>query len=336
MKRIILDTDIGTDVDDAMALALTVASPELELLGVTTVHADTPLRARIARRLLALAGRDDIPVIPGASLPLRMPLPPNFHWMPRLRGHEGRGILSDEERTPTADLTETADDAAHFIIQMASRYRGELSLVAIGGQTNLGRALQIEPRLADWVRDVTLMGGTVDTTRFTWPPMLETNLNCDPMASRLVLRSGMPITLVPMEVTTEVFLTPEQRAELKSWNHPLTNALVAMMEAMLEGFADFSAELGLPADFYQGRTFMHDPLAVYASMATELTGVRRTHIEYEEIDQVVRTMGYPDRAPNMWLCEQVDATAFPRFWIERVRRLTSGRQKQMESLKMMG
>ena len=323
MKRIILDTDIGTDVDDAMALALTVASPELELIGVTTVHGDAPLRARIARRLLELAGCGDIPVIPGASLPLQMPLPPNFHWMPRLRGHEGRGILSADELTPTADLKATADDGARFIIEQARKYRGELSLVAIGGQTNLGRALQLEPRLVDWVRDVTIMGGTVDTRRFTSPPMLETNLNCDPLASRLVLQSGMPITLVPMEVTTEVFLTPEQRAELKSWDHPLTNALVAMMEAMLEGFADFSAELGLPEDFYQGWTFMHDPLAVYNSMATELIGVRRTNVQYEEIDQVVRTMGYPDRTPNLWLCEQVDAAAFPRFWIERLRRLTS-------------
>ncbi len=324
MKRIILDTDIGSDVDDAMALALAVASPELDLIGVTTVHADAPLRGRIARRLLDMAGRPDIPVVPGASLPLQMPLPPNFHWMPRLRGHEGRGILTEAELKPTADLTATGDDAAHFIIEQARKYRGELSLVLIGAHTNLGRALQIEPKLVDWLRDVTIMGGTVDTARFAWPPMLETNLNCDPLASRMVLRSGLPMTLVPMEVTTEVYLTPEQRAELRSWDHPLTSTLVTLMEAMLEGFATLSADLGLPEDFYQGRTFMHDPLAVYNSMATELIGVRRTNIQYEEIDDVVRTMGYPDRAPNMWLCEQVDAPKFVDFWMSRLRRLTEG------------
>ncbi|MCC7208417.1 MAG: nucleoside hydrolase, partial [Anaerolineae bacterium] len=82
MKRIILDTDIGTDVDDAIALSLAALSPELRIEGVTTVHADAALRARIARRILDLAGRADIPVVAGASQPLQMPLPPNFHWMP--------------------------------------------------------------------------------------------------------------------------------------------------------------------------------------------------------------------------------------------------------------
>jgi purine nucleosidase len=94
MKRAILDTDVGTDVDDALALALIAASPELQVEGVTTVHADAPLRARIARMLLSLAGCGDIPVIPGASTPLEEPLPEPFHWGPHLWGHGGVGILS--------------------------------------------------------------------------------------------------------------------------------------------------------------------------------------------------------------------------------------------------
>jgi hypothetical protein len=85
MKQAIIDTDIGTDVDDAMAISLAALSPDLEILGVTTVHADAPLRARIARKLLDLAGRNDVPVVSGASHPLQMPLPYNFTWMPRLR-----------------------------------------------------------------------------------------------------------------------------------------------------------------------------------------------------------------------------------------------------------
>jgi purine nucleosidase len=321
MKRIILDTDIGSDVDDAMALSLVASSPELLVEGITTVHADAPLRARIARRVLEYAGRSDIPVVAGASIPLQMPLPEKFHWMPRLRGHEGKGILTPDELQPTADLVASADDAALFIIEKARAHPGELSLITIGAHTNVGRALQLEPRLPEWIRDITIMGGVVDTDRFTWAPLLETNLNCDPLASELVFKSGIPLTLVPMEVTTQVFLTHDMRADMRRWNHPLTNALVNMMEEMLDSFSTLSEELDLPADFYEGRTFMHDPLAIYCSMATELVAVRRMHVQLEVIDRVVRTMPYAERTPNINVCIQVDAQNFVGFWMQRIRKL---------------
>ncbi|MBK8023028.1 MAG: nucleoside hydrolase [Chloroflexi bacterium] len=319
MKRILIDTDIGTDVDDAMALSLAALSPELILEGVTTVHGDAPLRARIARRLLMLAGRADVPVVAGASFPMQAPLPPNFHWQPRLRGHEGRGILSEEELAPSADKEAVRDDAAAFIVEKARQYRGELAVIAIGSLTNVARALQLEPRLADWLHDLTIMGGMVDASRFDWHPMLETNLNCDPQATREVFASGIPLTLVPMEVTTQVFLTAEQRAEMRSWGSPLATTLVTLMEEMLEGMASLSEELGLPADFYQGRTFMHDPLAIYTSMATQHVTTRRMNIAIEEIDQTVRTIAYADRPPNAWVCDRVEPAAFVDFWMGRIR-----------------
>jgi purine nucleosidase len=321
MKRIILDTDIGTDVDDAMALVLAVASPELQIEGITTVHADAPLRARIARRLLAMAGCESIPVIAGASLPLQMPLPENFHWKPHLRGHEGIGVLNADELHPTQDVNVTADDAAHFIIQTTQSMPGELSLITIGALTNVGRALQIEPRLAAWIRDITIMGSVFDTQRFTWPPMFEVNLNCDPLASQLVFAANWPITIVPMEVTTQVYLTAEQRVILQRWNKPLTNVLVQLMENMLESFADFSREVGVSGDFFQGRTYMHDPLAVYASMACQYTTVRRMPVQLEIIDNVLRTMSRPDHAPKAQVCVDIDAGAFVDMWIGRVKAL---------------
>ena len=319
MKRIILDTDIGTDVDDAMALSLAAVSPELEIIGVTTVHADAPLRARIARRLLDLLGRVDIPVIAGASQPLKMPLPENFTWMPILRGHEGVGILSEEELIPTPNTEVTADNAANFIIEQAAANRGDISLIAIGPLTNIGRALQLEPRLTDWICDLVLMGGTVYADKFPFPPMLETNFNADPEASALVFSSGIPLTIVPMEITTQVYLTTEQRKMMLSWNRPLSTTLVTLMENMFDGLANLSAEAGLDADFYQGRTFMHDPLAVYAALATQHIWTRRMHVQYEVIDRVVRTMPYPDRAPNCHVCVEVDANAFIAFWLGRIR-----------------
>jgi purine nucleosidase len=324
MKRLILDTDIGTDVDDALALTLLAASPEALIEGVTTVHADTPLRARIARRVLDLAGRSEIPVVAGAGFPLQAPLPENFHWQPKLRGHEGKGILSEAEleRSPEAALR--TDDAAHFIIEKARAYPGELSLLTIGSLTNVGRALQLEPRLALWIRELTLMGGLMDAAAFPWPPYFETNLNCDPLATRLVFESGIPLTIVPMDVTTQVFLNPAQRKRIKDWNRPLSNSLVEMMEQMLVNLDSLSSEQGLAEDFYEGRTFMHDPLAVYTSLMTRLVGLTRMCVELEVIDSCLRTVPYADRPPNLQVCTSVAAEDFVAFWIERIRALAGG------------
>ena len=321
MKRIILDTDIGTDVDDVLALCLVAASDEFQVEGVTTVHADAPLRARIGRRVLQLAGRPEIPVIAGASLPLQMPLPENFHWKPKLRGHEGVGILDSKALEPTKDLQATADDGAKFIINRATAYPGELSLITIGPLTNIGRALQLQPKLANLICGVTLMGGVLDTERFPWPPMFEVNLNSDPLASQLLFQSGIPITIVPMEVTTQVFLTAQQREAMRAWQQPLSEVLVVAMEQMEQSFADFSREVGVSGDFFQGRTYMHDPLAVYTSMACELVTVRRIHVQLEILDRVVRTIAYPDRVPNVQVCVDVQAREFVDFWLHRIRNL---------------
>src|SRR5262245_10424073 len=145
-RRIVLDTDIGTDVDDALALALALASPEIELVAVTTVAGDTTLRARIAARLLALAGRDDIPVYPGCARALSSP--GGFAWF----GHEGDGIL-DGSRDAVSG--EPAVDALLRLFGSGD----EIELVAIGPLTNVAVALEREPAFARRVARLTVMGG---------------------------------------------------------------------------------------------------------------------------------------------------------------------------------
>ena len=145
-RRIVLDTDIGTDVDDALALALALASPELELVAITTVAGDTTVRARIAARLLALAGRRDVPVHAGSARSLATP--GGFAWF----GHEGEGIL---DGTPDAIAGEPAVDALLRLF----REDGALELVAIGPLTNLAVALERDPTFACRVSRLTVMGG---------------------------------------------------------------------------------------------------------------------------------------------------------------------------------
>ena len=135
--------------------------------------------------------------------------------------------------------------------------------------------------------------------------MLETNLNADPEAARLVFSSGIPLTIVPMEITTQVFLTPQQRREMLTWQCPLATTLVTLMENMFAGLANLSAEAGLSEDFYLGRTFLHDPFAVYAAMGYQYLAIRRMQVAYTVIDNVVRTMPHLDRTPNCWVCVDV-------------------------------
>ena len=156
-RRVVLDTDIGTDVDDALALALALASPELELVAVTTVSGDTTLRARIAARLLALAGRTDVPVHAGCAEPLGGTA--GFAWF----GHEGDGIL---DRSRDAVAPEPAVDALLRLF----REQDGLELVTIGPLTNVAVALERDPGLAGRIARLTAMGGWLRGVRHRRQP----------------------------------------------------------------------------------------------------------------------------------------------------------------------
>ena len=150
-KTIILDTDIGTDVDDLLALSLVLTSPELELIGVTTVYGDVALRAQMVCRLLTLRGVSDIPVAMGASKPLLGKRA--VYW----EGHEGKGLLTpDEKATPLRD-----EHAVDMIVRTAMARPGEITLVAIGPLTNVALAFLREPRLAQALAGLLIMGGSV-------------------------------------------------------------------------------------------------------------------------------------------------------------------------------
>ncbi|MEV4172916.1 nucleoside hydrolase [Nonomuraea sp. NPDC049709] len=182
--RVIFDTDIGTDVDDALALAVLLGSPEVDLIGCTTVYGDTLLRARLAKRLARLANRT-MTALPGAARTLTdRPV-----WW---AGHEGRLF---------ADLDEEAvdeGDAVAYLVDRVSSAPGEVDVVAVGPLTNIARAITASPSFARDVRHLWLMGGRFDST----DP--EHNLKCDPEAAAIVFGSDAPITVTGLEITTTV------------------------------------------------------------------------------------------------------------------------------------
>ena len=316
MTQVLLDTDIGTDVDDALALALLIAEADVELVGVTTVHGHAPLRAAVARSLLEVSEKRHVPVVAGRSIPLRRSSVEGFHWN-EMWGHEGAGVLSGEQRR-IPDDNPTREDAARFILRVAERAREPLGVVTVGPVTNLALALQMEPGLAGALGPVTIMGGIVERHMVAWPASFETNLNSDPLAAAIVLGSGLDITLVPLEVTLQVYLDGPDRERLAGDGGPVSRRLVRLIEEMREPFAGFAARYGLDGSHFDQRTYLHDPLAVHVATGGTHATLRDAAIAVEYEGQILRTIDHPERRPNMRVCSAVDGAAFVADWMDAV------------------
>src|SRR5262249_25967205 len=235
-RRIVLDTDIGTDVDDALALALALASPEVALVAVTTVSGDARLRARIAGRLLALAGRADVPVHAGCETPLAA-----GGGFARF-GHEGRDIL-DGTRDAIAD--EPAVDA---LLRLFRADEG-LELVAVGPLTNIAVALERDPGLARRIARLTPLGGWSRGPAVGGkglPPAVDYNLCADSVASERVLSAGIPTRLVPADVTVQVWLTEADTEGLERAPSALGRTLARAVRVWAPIQRDLFAGLGAP------------------------------------------------------------------------------------------
>ena len=147
--KVVLDTDIGTDVDDCLALAVLLGSPEVELVGVTCVYGDVRLRARMVRKLLRLAGRAEMPVYAGLESPL-LGVRPVF-WP----GHEGVGLLEREDDS----LLPEAEHAVDYLLRVTREQPGEIHLIAIGPLGNVAMAIRRDPGFLERLAGLTIMGG---------------------------------------------------------------------------------------------------------------------------------------------------------------------------------
>jgi len=297
---VILDTDIGTDVDDCLALALLVSSPELQLEAVTCVYGDTILRSRMALKLLQLRGLTDIPVYAGAEKPLVSQRP--IYW----EGHEGQGLVDPADTT----LQSTAGFAPDFIVQHVMSNPGKIHIIAIGPLTNIALAIQKEPRLAANLAHLTIMGGVVRSIDRLDLPLAEHNIVCDPEAAKIVFESGAPITLVPLDITTQVHVIEEGWKQIQAAGSPFQLA-VADQLARYPRFQRY------------GRTNLHDPLAVGVVIDPTLVTLQNVIVQVATSDDPVpaQTLMRPPKeneASTIQLATRVEVDRFERFFIERV------------------
>lgn len=265
--RVIFDTDIGTDVDDILALGFLLGSPEVTLEGVTTVYGDVGLRARMVQKLLQLRGIDGIPVHTGIRRPL-LDLDP-VYWP----GHEGVGLLAGDDDLPAASDTHAVD----FLIRHVLANPGEIELLAVGPLTNVATAIIREPRFAASLKRLVIMGGRIDITDTASGPA-EHNIKCDPEAAHVVFRSGAPIELVPLDVTLRALIRQPGVDALRQRGTPYHDALGDQVTR----YPGFIAR--------GGSTFLHDPLAAMAVVNPDLLGWTPYHLGVELTGTLTRAM----------------------------------------------
>lgn len=302
---IILDTDIGTDVDDVVALGLALATPSIDLLAVTTVYVHAAPRARMVRAVLDVAGQGAIPIGVGAddTLLKRDPL----YWA----GWEGEGLLDDATVDTPGASSYALPHAVDVIVETAMARPGEVTLLAIGPLTNVALALLREPRLATTLHRIVIMGGLVQRRLDQLgQPYSEHNIRCDPEAADVVFQSGAPITLVPLDVTTQVRIRAADLERLSAGG-PLA-ALVA------DQVRRYLAHVG------RDWTNMHDPLALAAIAEPSLLGSQpmrvrvETHGEHTR-GQTVATLHKgteTDDTPYIDVALEVDAPRFEQWVLQ--------------------
>ncbi len=215
--KIVLDTDIADDIDDAIALCFALGSPEFDLLGVTVVYGDVEVRAKVARALLRAAGRDDVPVIAGYERPLE------FRW------HPGTAPEAPSQRAAAAGDDEPVPRGApEFIAETARRFPGEVHLLTIGALTNAAAALCSDPSLAGALAGVVSMAGYLPPAR----PQAEWNVRYDPLAGQVLAASGVRWTAVPADVQGDNGLTQREFRALAEAGGPLCELLLRLIVLM--------------------------------------------------------------------------------------------------------
>jgi inosine-uridine nucleoside N-ribohydrolase len=292
---IIFDTDIGDDIDDALALALALQSPELDVKAITTVIDRTALRSRLVWKELGVFGRQEIPIGTGSDEPLLDPV----------RGG----------RQPQFDVLTEADvvpgpprRAVDLIIRTLLDSPRKVTIVPVGPLTNIALALKTEPRIKDKIERIVLMGGAY------FVPEPEYNIYRDRIAAEIVFRSGVPITGVGLDVTRRCKLAAADFARLKTAGHPSSDLLVRLIELWRDNDAT-----RLP--------ILHDPLAMAVAIEPSLVETETGRVQVETASPVLYglTLFTPadslpkdGPAPNTAVARNVNPDRFVKLLVERL------------------
>ena len=281
LHPVILDTDPG--VDDAIAILMALACPELNVIGLTTTAGNVPL-ARATRNALAIlehVGRTEIPVFKGAARPVR------GRYAYARHVHSASGLT---RRLPDPTIAPSETPAVSFLAQSLLDNPGEIAVIALGPLTNLARLLRRHPAALRAARGIVVMGGAVNTPGNA-SAHAEFNFYSDPTAARLVIESGIPLTLIDLAACRQVYLSDDQVPPA-----PIANTLGKLASEMLNGW--------FRKDPTRRRFHLYDPLTILAV----------THPHVVRLQSVAMTVADSDTTddPALWgKCRVTDAADGP-------------------------
>jgi purine nucleosidase len=285
-QKVIIDTDIGDDIDDAFAVGLALSSPELKILGITSAWGDTELRSRMVDRLLCETGRSDIPVKTGIKTASK--------------------ATFSQEAWARAGKLRSHGDAVDFLLEQIQKNPGEITLIAIAPLTNIGAAIDRDPGTFKKLKRVVLMGGSVRRgydefgLAVARPPEAEYNMAMDPAAAQKLFGSGVPVYMMPLD-STQLKLDEVRRAMLNTVSTPLTDSLQVL-----------TAEWQRVT--HQTTPTMFDVVAVAYAVNPELCPATPLHIE---VDDAGNTRERPGDT-NVHVCLDSDSDRFFQFLMPRL------------------
>jgi purine nucleosidase len=283
-EKVIIDTDIGDDIDDAFAIALALRSPELEILGISTTFGDTEARAKIVDRFLGEAGRSDIPVVTGAPT-------------------HTTNVMNQRRYGEAGHFAKAAHpNAVEFILDQIRRYPGQITLISIGPLMNVGALIDKDPTTFHKLKRVVMMGGSIECGYGDlWfctahGPDAEWNIINDIPSAKKLFLSGVPLYVMPLD-STQLKLDEVKRAFLFKQGTPLTDALTLLYH-----------------EWGQQTPTLFDPVTVAYILNQRICPVQPMNIR---VDDKGFTRSEPG-APNALVCMHSDAEAFFRLQIGRL------------------
>jgi inosine-uridine nucleoside N-ribohydrolase len=319
--RVIVDTDAG--VDDALALILVLRSPELRVETITTVSGNVSVGQATSNvfKILDLLDPESRPMVArGAHQPLKKK-PLNAH---RVHGADGLGELhrfknaDGNPRYPEAQLPADLPEASSALLETLARYPNEVTVISLGPLTNLASALLADAERFRKAKELVIMGGAIAVPG-NITPAAEFNIYADPHSARLVFASGLPIRLIPLDVTEKIRL---EASEVKS----LSRAAEAPLGQFL---ADASSRIMQYMEETRGRAelVLHDPLTVGVVVEPSLVGTRPLSVDVETEASITQGMTLADlrpvpeelkQPPNLQVAMEVDERRFKTIFRERL------------------
>lgn len=309
-RKIIIDTDPGQD--DAIAILLALASKKLEVLGITAVAGNVPLALteKNARIICELAGRTDIPVFAGCDAPLKRALVTAEHV------HGKTGLDGPVLADPVMALQD--QHAVDFIVETLRDHPiGSITLCPLGPLTNIAKALLQAPDIAERIAEIVLMGGAYfEVGNIT--PAAEFNIYVDPEAADIVMKSGIPIVIMPLDVTHKVLTTIPRIAAFRALGTTIGNVVA--------DFTDFFERFDVDKYGSEGAP-LHDPCVIAYLLKPELFSGRKINVEIETSSELTRGMtvadwwGVTDRPANAVFMGDVDADGFYTLLTDHLARL---------------